>query len=148
VIEEAIKELEKEGLEIELFGPLRKKFILEMEIGGKKLECIISTALEPFASIPSKEFKGLEKRGEIRGVRKARFLLPFYMGGLGNYKVGRADIRIRGEIGQKDYENVSIVANPTNHAYLGQEFVESFEVSIFGFKVDYPLVGFFGCKRK
>lgn len=149
---EAAEYFKKKRLEIEICGGMKgDALIIDFLVGELDFpESLISTGISSFAVIAKEQFEKLEKSGVIIDIADKK-LIDLYSGHLLPAKVGRTDIEIKGRMGRKKYQGVSIVGVDFHPDYkwrsiLGREFVFSFDVAEMGWPGD-PVVGFYGCKK-
>lgn len=142
----------EKGLAIEVCGGMKgNALVIDFKVGELDFtESLIATGVASFAVIPKEQFKRLEKSGVVIDVVDKKLIDP-YTGHSVPAKVGRADIEIRGRIGSRKYQGVSIVGVDFHVDYkwgsiLGREFISSFNETEMGWPGD-PVVGFYGCKK-
>ena len=125
--------------------------IIDFKVGELNFsESLISTGVSSFVVIPKEQFEKLEKAGVIFDVIDKKFI-DSYSGHSLPAKVGKTNIEIKGIMGGKKYQGVSIVGVKFHPKYkwgsiLGGEFVSSFDAADMGWPGD-PVIGFYGCRK-
>jgi len=151
-LDSAVEYFKKKGLVIEVCGGVKgDSLIIDFMIGELNFpDSLIATGVSNFAVIPEEQFEKLEKSGIITDVADRKFLDP-YSGHSLPGKVGKTNIEVKGIMGRKKYQDVSVVGVKFHPKYkwgsiLGKEFAFSFDETEMGWPGD-PVIGFYGCRK-